>query len=119
MTKSIISSFEVKVDNSINRICDELKLTSLVRSKCIEMCVKVKPKENADVSDPAANAVACAIVSIVHDEAKRNGRVGHHLPDRIIGKVFGLTSVAVVYNKRLVNTIRTGSSPGRAAALET
>lgn len=119
MTKGNSSSFEVKVDKSINHICDELKLTSFVRAKCIEICIKVKPKENADVSDPAANAVACAIVSIVHDEAKRNGRVDRHLPDRIIGKVFGLNSVAVVYNKRLVNTIRTGRSPGRAAALET
>lgn len=106
MTNS--SAFEVKVDEGINRICDELKLTSLVRAKCIELCAKVKPKESADVSAPAANAVACAIVSIVHDEAKRNGRVSHHLPDRIIGKIFGLTGVAVVYNKRLVNTIRTG-----------
>ena len=106
MTNS--SAFEVKVDEGINHICDKLKLTSLVRAKCIELCTKVKPKESADVSAPAANAVACAIVSIVHDEAKRNGRVSHHLPDRIIGKIFGLTSVAVVYNKRLVNTIRTG-----------
>lgn len=97
------SSFEVKVDESINYICDKLRLTSFVREKCIQMCIKVKPKENANVTGPVANAVACAIVSIVHEDAKRNGRVGQHLPDRIIGKVFGLTSIAVVYNKRLIN----------------
>ena len=103
-------TFEVKVDASINHICDELDLTSFVREKCIQMCIKVKPKENANVSEPAANAVACAIVSIVHEDAKRNGRVGRHLPDRMIGKIYGLNSIAVVYNKRLINTIRTGNS---------
>ncbi len=101
---SSTSSFEVKVDEAINQICDKLKLTAFVREKCIQMCIKLKPKENASVLGPVANAVACAIVSIVHEDAKRNGRVSQHLPDRIIGKVFGLTSIAVVYNKRLINT---------------
>jgi hypothetical protein len=104
---SSTSSFEAKVDESINHICDKLKLTAFVRAKCIEMCTKVKPKESAKISDQTANAVACAIVSIVHEDAKRNGRVDRHLPDRIIGKLFGLTSTGVVYNKRLINRIRT------------
>ena len=104
---SSTSSFEVKVDESINNICDKLKLAAFVRAKCIELCTRVKPKENTKVSDPTANAVACAIVSIVHEDAVRNGRVDRHLPDRILGKIFGLTSSAVVYNKRLINRIRT------------
>ena len=103
---SSTSVFEVKVDESINHICDKLKLPALVRAKCIELCTRVKPKENTKVSDPTANAVACAIVSIVHEDALRNGRVDRHLPDRILGKVFGLTSSGVVYNKRLINRIR-------------
>jgi hypothetical protein len=106
---SSTSVFEVKVDESINNICDKLKLAAFVRTKCIELCTRVKPKENTKVSDPTANAVACAIVSIVHEDAVRNGRVDRHLPDRILGKIFGLTSSAVVYNKRLINRIRTAN----------
>lgn len=102
---SSAGAFEVKVADAINHICDELKLTEFVRAKCIELCNRLKPKENAKVSDPAAKAVACAIVSIVHEEAMRHGRVDRHLPDRIIGKIFGLTSVGVVYNKRLISKI--------------
>ena len=109
MTEGNRNSFELKVNESINHICDELKLTSFVREKCVEMCGAVKPKENTNLPDPVANAVGCAIVSIVHEDAKRNGRVNQHLPDRIIGKVYGLNSVAIVYNKRLINTIRTGN----------
>jgi len=104
---SSTSVFEVKVDESINNICDKLKLAAFVRAKCIELCSRVKPKENTKVSDPTANAVACAIVSIVHEDEVRNGRVDRHLPDRILGKVFGLTGTSVVYNRRLINRIRT------------
>lgn len=104
----------VKVDAGINHICDELKLTSFVRAKCIEMSGEVKPKQDAGVTGPVANAIACAIVSIVHGEAKRNGRVGRHLPDRIIGRVFGMNSVAVVYNKRLINSV-IGGNPAKMA----
>jgi hypothetical protein len=103
------SSFSVQVDASITHICDELGLISFVRAKCIEMSSKIKPK-SANITKPIANAIACAIVSIVHEESKRKGRVGRHLPDRIIGKVFGLNSVAVVYNKRLINTVIGGDS---------
>ena len=108
------NSFAVKVDASINHICDELKLTSFVRAKCIEMSGEVKPKQDTSVTGPVANAIACAIVSIVHGEARRKGRVAQHLPDRIIGKVFKLNSVAVVYNKRLLNSVM-GGNPAKMA----
>jgi hypothetical protein len=78
--------------------------------KCIEMSSKIKPKQSANITKLIANATACAIVSIVHKESKRKGRVVRHLPDRIIGKVFGLNSVAVVYNKRLINSVIGGDS---------
>lgn len=104
------SGFSVQVDASINQICDELGLISFVRAKCIEMCSKIKPKQGVNITKPIANAIACAVVSIVHEESKRKGRVGRHLPDRIIGKVFGLNSVTVVYNKRLVNSVIGGDS---------
>lgn len=102
---SSAGAYEVRVTSAIDHICNELKLTAFVRAKCIELCSRVKPKENAKVSDPAAKAIACAIVSIVHEEAMRHGRVDRHLPDRIVGKIFGLTSIGVVYNKRLINKI--------------
>jgi hypothetical protein len=104
------SSFSVQVDASINHICDELGLISFVRAKCIEMSNKIKPKQGVNITKPIANAIACAVVSIVHEESKRKGRVGRHLPDRIIGKVFGLNGVAVVYNKHLINSVIGGDS---------
>ena len=74
------------------------------------MASKIKLKQSVDMTKPIANAIACAIVSVVHEESKRKGRVGQHLPDKIIGKVFGLNSVAVVYNKRLINSVIGGDS---------
>jgi hypothetical protein len=103
-------SFSVQVDASINHICNELKLISFVRAKCIEMSGKIKPKQGVNITKPIANAIACAVVSIVHEESKRRGRVARHLPDRIIGKVFGLNSIAVVYNKHLINSVISGDS---------
>lgn len=96
-----------KVDASINQICDALKLAPFVRSRCLEVSGEVKPKE-ADIDQPVANAVACAIVSIVHEEARRKGRADKHLPDRVIGGVFGISGKSVVYNRHLVNGIRSG-----------
>ena len=116
MTESS-SPFVVAIGAGINRICDELKLTPFVRAKCNEMCSKIEPKEKAKISDPVANAIACAIVSIVHEDAKRNGRVGKHLPDRVIGKVFGLSSITVVHNKHLVNSVISSSLSGRDKTL--
>jgi hypothetical protein len=100
------SSFQ-KVDASINQICDSLKLTQFVRTECIKVSNDVTPKEG--MAQPIANAIACAIVSIVHEDAKRKGRVSQHLPDKAIGNVFGLSGVSVVYNKRLVNSVRSGN----------
>jgi hypothetical protein len=105
-----VGSFPVIVNASINRICDDLGLIAFVRTKCIELSGKIAPKQLADITKPIANAIACAIVSIVNEESKRNGRVGKHLPDRIIGSVFGLNGVSVVYNKRLINSVIAGDS---------
>jgi hypothetical protein len=99
-----------KVDASINQICDTLKLTPFVRTECIKVSNDVTPKEGADMAPSIANAIACAIVSIVHEDAKRKGRVAQHLPDKAIGNVFGLSGVSVVYNKRLINSVRSGNS---------
>ena len=102
------SSFQ-KVDASINQICDSLKLTTFVRTECIKVSNDVTPKEDTGMGQPIANAIACAIVSIVHEDAKRKGRVAQHLPDKAIGNIFGLSGVSVVYNKRLVNSVRSGN----------
>ena len=107
-------SFSMQVDASINHICDELGLISFVRTKCIEISGKIKPKQGVNITKPIANAIACAVVSIVHEESKRKGKVDKHLPDKIIGKVFGLNSVAVVYNKRLINSV-IGGDPAKIA----
>lgn len=103
-------SFSVLVDASINHICDVVGLTSFVRARCIEMSGKITPKQVVNVTKPIANAIACGVVSIVHEESKRKGRVSQHLPDRIIGRVFGFNSVAVVYNKRQLNSVIAGDS---------
>jgi hypothetical protein len=105
MIERSMSSFSVKVEASINHLCNELKLSPLVRTKCIEMSNEVKPKQEIDVSDPVANSVACAIISIVHEDAWRKHRVPQHLPDRMIGQVYGMNSAAVVYNKHLLSKV--------------
>jgi len=74
----------------------------------------VTSNESAEMTQPIANAIACAIVSIVHEDAKRKGRVTRHLPDRMIGNVFGVSGVSVVYNKRLVNAVRSGNPKSMA-----
>jgi hypothetical protein len=99
-----------RVDASINQICDALKLTSFVRTECMKVSNDVTPKEGTGMAQPTANAIACAIVSIVHEDAKRKGRVTQHLPDKTIGNVFGLSGVSIVYNKRLINSVRSGNS---------
>jgi len=104
-------SYFAKVEASINKMCDELKLAPFVRAGCFDLSNEVGPKENVDIEQPVADAVACAIVSIVHEEARRNGRVARHLPDKIIGSVFGLSGNAVVYNRHLINGVRSGKKP--------
>lgn len=110
MSKENNESFPVLVNASINRISDELGLIAFVRARCIEVSGKLAQKQLAKITQPTANAIACAIVSIVNDESRRKGRVGNHLPDRIIGKVFRLNGVSVVYNKRLINSVISGDS---------
>jgi hypothetical protein len=104
------SPLSVHVDAGINHICNELGLIPFVRAKCIEMSSKLNTKQGKDITKSTGNAIACAIVSIVHEESKRKGRVDRHLPDRIIGEVFGQKSVTVVYNKRLLNSVIGGDS---------
>lgn len=110
MSEDTTDSFSAQVDASVNRICDELDLISFVRAKCVELASKIKPKQGVNTTKPIANAIACAIVSIVHEESLRKGRVRQHLPNKLIGKVFGLNSVSVVYNKRLINSVLAGDS---------
>ena len=104
------ASFPVLVDASINKICDALGLIAFVRTKCIELSGKLAPKQLANITKPIAEGIACAIVSIVNEESKRKGRVARHLPDRIIGSVFGLKGISVVYNKRLIHSVISGDS---------
>ena len=104
------ASFQVLVNASINQICDDLGLIAFIRTKCIELSGKLAPKQLANIAKPIADAIACAIVSIVNEESKRKGRVDRHLPDRVIGSVFGLKGISVVYNKRLIHSVISGDS---------
>jgi len=84
-------------------------LPEFVRQKSIEISELAKPerRENGDeimISESLANAIACAIVSMAHQEALRSHRVSKHLPDRIIGREFELSSVAIVRNKDLIKS---------------
>ena len=97
--------FSKMVDAGINHLCDVLKLSPFVRAKCIEMSARVRPDQDSVLTAPVANAVASAIVSLVHEDARRNGRVQKHLPDRIIARVVGLNAVAVVHNRHLINSV--------------
>jgi hypothetical protein len=98
------NTFQVKVEASINHICDELKLTSFVRTKCIEMSNRATTMTQAENNKLEADALASAIVSIVHEEARRNGRVAQHLPNKMIGKALGMDSGTVVHNIHLFNS---------------
>jgi hypothetical protein len=93
-----------KVDAGINQLCDELKLTPFVRTKCLEMSGRMEKEGGSGLTGSEANAVACSVVSLVHEEARRHGRVSMHLPDRMIGKVFGIDSVTIVHSKHIMNS---------------
>jgi hypothetical protein len=110
MSEANSASFQVLVNASINQICDDLGLIAFIRTKSIELSDKLAPKQSADIAKPIADAIACAIVSIVNEESRRKGRVDRHLPDRIIGGVFGLKGTSLVYNKRLVYSVISGDS---------
>ncbi len=96
---------------SIDHICSELKLAQLVRLRSFELSNYLKPESSdgiqSDIPESVINAVACAVVSMAHEEALRTHRVSRHLPDRIIGKIFGLSSSAVVRNKQLISLVMT------------
>lgn len=94
-----------KVEASIDRICTELKLTSFVRDRCIEMSRKMAQNEGeGGANSLGADAAASAIVSIAHEEARRNGRVQRHLPNRIIGKAVGMDGGSVTHSVHLFNS---------------
>lgn len=93
-----------KVEASIDRICTELKLTSFVRDKCIEMSRKMAQNGGEGANSLGADAAASAIVSIAHEEARRNGRVSRHLPNRMIGKAVGMDSGSVTHSVHLFNS---------------
>ncbi|HEV8387658.1 MAG TPA: hypothetical protein VGQ03_08550 [Nitrososphaera sp.] len=112
-------SSSVLVTASINHICDELKLVAIVRTKCIEVCTMIMPKQVASITKTLANSIACAIVSIVHEESRRGGRVDRHLPDRIIGSVFKFNAGSIVYNKRIVNHVIAGDDAKLAGMITT
>jgi hypothetical protein len=105
------SNLDKKILSSVNHICSELNLNQLVESRCLELLNYLKPGSNdkkpEQIPNSVADAIACAVVSMAHEEAWKMHRVPRHLPDRIIGKIFGLSSSAVVYNKRLINSVIT------------
>jgi len=105
------SGFDARIQASIDHICSELKLAQLVRSKSFELSNYLKSESgdeiNRDIPESVINAVACAVVSMAHEEALRMHRVSRHLPDRFIGRLYGLSSSAVVRNKQLISSVMT------------
>jgi hypothetical protein len=103
------SDLDRKIIASVDHICSELNLSQPVRSRCMELLNYLKPGSGygrpKQMPESLANAVACALVSIAHEEAWRMHRVPRHLPDRFIGGIYGLSSSAVVYNKHLISSV--------------
>ncbi len=96
-----------KIQTSIDHICSELELDKSISSRCAELGGYLEPIKSGTKSsmpDSVANAVACALVSLAHEEAWHQRRVLRHLPDRIIGRIYGFSSSTIVYNKRLINS---------------
>lgn len=98
------NSVLAKVNAGINQLCNELKLSSFIRTKCLEMSSSMEKEGGAGLTGSEANAVACSVLSIVHEDARRRGRVEKHLPDRMIGEVFGMDSGTIVKSKRIINS---------------
>ena len=103
------TGFDARIQASIDHICSELKLAQLVRLRSFELSNYLKPEGGDgiqnDIPVSVIDAVACAVVSMAHEEALRMHRVSRHLPDRIIGRLYGLSSSAVVRNKQLINSV--------------
>lgn len=105
----------IQVVRSINYLCNALKVTEIVRSRSIEISEMVKPPDGVNhnsgggggptISESIANVIACAVVSLAHEEALRNHGVPRHLPNRIIGASSKMSSVAVVRNQHLIRSI--------------
>lgn len=102
MSKSNDSTL-TRVDQGIHELCDKLKLTPFVRARCLEMSGNMEKEGGTGLTGSPTNAVACSIVSIVHEEALRGGRVTVHLPDKMIGKVFGMDSGDIIRGKHIMN----------------
>ena len=105
----MLSHLNKKIEVSIDHICSELKLDQNIKLRCSELARILGPIAGGEsgkhiIPDSVANAVACSLVSLAHEELWRSRRITRHLPDRIIGKLYGLSSSAVVYNKRLINS---------------
>lgn len=94
----------LKVNDGINELCDKLKLTPFIREKCLEMSGRLEKQGGAGLTGSPTNAVACSIVSVVHEEARRRGRVTRHLPDGMIGKVFDMDSADITRSKHIMNS---------------
>ena len=105
------SGFDTRIQASIDHICSELKLAQLVRSRSFELSNYLKSESgddiNRDIPESVINAVTCAVVSMAQEEALSMHRVSIHLPDRIIGRLYGLSSSAVVRNKQLISSVMT------------
>ena len=99
-------NFRAKAYASIGRMCNELKLTPFVRGKCIQMSNKRAMTRAENISSDSLDpyGTASPIVSIVHEEARRNGSVPRHLPNKIIGKVVGMDSGTIVHNIHLFSS---------------
>ena len=104
------SNMDSRIRASVDQICSKLDLDQLVRSRCFELADYLKQESNnsmqdQNISESIANAIACALVSIAHKEAWQMHRVSRYLPDRNIGKLYGMSSSAVVYNRHLISSV--------------
>lgn len=110
------SGFDTRIQASVDHICSELKLGQLIRLRSFDLSNYLKPETSdgvhSNVPESVINAVACAVVSMAHEEALRMHRVSRHLPDRIIGRLYGLSSSSVVRNKQLISAVITKKKIG-------
>ena len=109
-SKLFSGNIDSRIQFSIDQICSKLNLDPFVRSKCYDLAGHLKQDSNnamqgQNISESLANAIACALVSIAHREAWQMRRVFRYLPDRNIGKLYGMSSSAVVYNRHLISTV--------------
>jgi hypothetical protein len=70
------------------------------------MSGEMEKQGDAGLTGSPTNAVACSIVSVVHEEAYLQGRVSRHLPDKMMGNVFGMDSADITRSKHMMNSRR-------------